>query len=232
MKTIGLIGGMSWESTVTYYQLLNRLARERLGGLHSAKLLMWSFDFADIEEHQAVGNWGAATAMMVDAARRVEFGGAQCLVICTNTMHKMAPEVSAAVDIPLIHIADATGTAIKSTTVSRPLLLATRYTMEQDFYRGHLRNKYGVDVVIPDDKDRTTVHDIIYHELCQGVISTESKRAYLEVVEQARRVEAVDSVIFGCTEVGLLIGHEDFDIPTFDSTKLHANAAIDFALEQ
>ena len=232
MKIIGLIGGMSWESTVTYYQLLNRLARERLGGLHSAKLLLWSFDFADIEEHQAAGNWGAATDMMVDAARRVESGGARCLVICTNTMHKMAPEVSAAVNIPLIHIADATGSAIKSTTVSRPFLLATRYTMEQDFYTGHLRNKHGIDVVIPDENGRTTVHDIIYRELCQGVISAESKQAYLDVVEQARRTEAVDSIIFGCTEVGLLIGPEDFDIPTFDTTELHAKAALDFALGQ
>lgn len=230
MKTIGLIGGMSWESTVTYYQLLNRLAREQLGGLHSAKLLMWSFDFAEIETHQASGNWVAATDMMVDAAKRVESGGAECLLICTNTMHKMAPEVSAAVNIPLIHIADATATAIKSTTIDRPLLLATRYTMEQDFYKGHLRNEHGVNVVVPDDAGRTIVHEVIYDELCQGVVSPESKRKYLEVVERARKIEAVDSVIFGCTEVGLLVGPGDFDIPTFDTTELHAKAALDFAL--
>jgi aspartate racemase len=230
MKTIGLIGGMSWESTVIYYQLLNRMARERLGGLHSAQLLMWSFDFADIEQHQASGNWAAATAMMVDAARRVERGGAQCLVICTNTMHKMAPQVSAAIDIPLLHIADATATAIKVSRVTRPLLLATRYTMEQDFYKGHLQQQHGIDVVIPDAAGRTVVHDIIYDELCQGVISPASKRKYLDVIDKARSRDNIDSIIFGCTEVVLLIEQSDLDVPTFDTTELHAKAALDFAL--
>ena len=230
MKTIGLIGGMSWESTVVYYQLLNRLARERLGALHSAKLLMWSFDFAEIEAHQAQGDWDAATRMMVDAAQRVERGGAECLVICTNTMHKMAPEVSAAIDIPLIHIADATAAAIKGSGISRPLLLATRYTMEQDFYKGHLAAHHGLEVTVPNHEGRTIVHDVIYDELCQGVISPASKQRYLDVVGQARRDDAVDGVIFGCTEVGLLVTEDDFDIPTVDTTRVHAETALDYAL--
>jgi len=230
MKTIGLIGGMSWESTVVYYQLLNRLARERLGGLHSAKLLMWSFDFAEIEALQASGNWDGATVAMVDAARAVVRGGAECLLICTNTMHKMAPEVQAAIDVPLIHIADATASAIQADTVKRPLLLATRYTMEQDFYTGRLRGEHGIDVRIPDDEGRATVHDIIYDELCQGVIKAASKYAYEEVVARARHADAVDGVIFGCTEVGLLVRSDDFDVPCFDTTEIHARAAIDFAI--
>ena len=229
MKTIGLIGGMSWESTVVYYQHLNRLARERLGGLHSAKLLMWSFDFAEIEALQASGDWAAATAAMVAAARKVERGGAECIVICTNTMHKMAGDVQAAVDIPLIHIADATAAAIKPHKIARPLLLATRYTMEQDFYKGHLKDRHGIGVMVPDDEGRTTVHDIIYEELCQGIVSPTSKQRYLDVVDRARG-QGADAVIFGCTEVGLLVGHGDFDIPAFDTTALHAEAALSFAL--
>jgi len=229
MKTIGLIGGMSWESTVVYYQMLNRMARERLGGLHSARLIMWSFDFAEIEALQATGDWDGATAAMVDAARNIEKGGADCVVICTNTMHKMADEVQSAVGIPLIHIADATAAAVKASGVSHPLLLATRYTMEQDFYKGRLRERHNIDATVPDDEGRTIVHDIIYEELCQGVVSEASKEHYLAVVVQAQDGGA-DSVIFGCTEVGLLVGASDFDIPTFDTTELHARAALDFAL--
>ena len=166
---------------------------------------------------------------MITAARSVERGGAACLIICTNTMHKMADEVQAAVDIPLIHIADATAAAIKESNAEHPLLMATRYTMEQDFYKGRLRNKHGIDVSIPDDDGRTTVHDVIYSELCQGVISPDSKRRYLDVVAAAEKSGA-DSVIFGCTEVGLLISQSDLEIPAFDTTELHAAAAIDFAL--
>ena len=229
MKTIGLIGGMSWESTVVYYQLLNRMARERLGGLHSAKLLLWSFDFAEIESLQASGDWEAATRAMVNAARSVEKGGAECIVICTNTMHKMAGDVQSAVVIPLIHIADATASAIKKTGSSRPLLLATRYTMEQDFYKGHLRDRHDIAVAIPDDVGRTVVHDIIYNELCQGIVRRESKASYLEIVKRSL-AEGADSVIFGCTEVGLLVSQSDFDVPAFDTTELHAKAALDFAI--
>jgi aspartate racemase len=231
MKTIGLIGGMSWESTVVYYQLLNRMARERLGDLHSAQLLLWSFDFAEIELLQARGDWSAATETMIEAAQRIERGGADCIVICTNTMHKMAADVQEAVQIPLIHIADATASAIKKTNLLKPLLLATRYTMEQDFYKGHLRDKHKIDVSIPDDEQRTDVHGIIYDELCQGIVSPSSKLRYLEIVkDQVSR--GADSVIFGCTEVGLLISQSDVDIPTFDTTELHARAAIEFALAE
>ncbi|MEP0521733.1 MAG: aspartate/glutamate racemase family protein [Hyphomicrobiales bacterium] len=230
MKTIGLIGGMSWESTVVYYQLLNRMARERLGGLHSAKLLLWSFDFADIEALQTKGDWNSATEAMIRAARALESGGAQCIVICTNTMHKMAEDVQQAIDIPLIHIADATAKAIKQTTAKKPLLLATRYTMEQDFYKGYLLAHHNLDVAIPDDNGRTIVHDIIYDELCQGIVSATSKARYLEVVQRARQ-KGADSVIFGCTEVGLLINQDDFSVPTFDTTAIHAASALEFAID-
>ena len=232
MKTIGLIGGMSWESTVIYYQLLNRMARERLGGLHSAKLLLWSFDFAEIEQFQASGDWKAAADAMVSAARNVENGGADCIVICTNTMHKLAGDVIAATRIPLIHIADATASAINHQGSQRPLLLATRYTMEQDFYKGHLSSEHGIEAVIPDDDGRTIVHDVIYDELCQGLVKQVSKQKYLDVVKHARDTAGIDSIIFGCTEVGLLIQQDDFDIPTFDTTELHAKAALDFALAE
>lgn len=228
MKTIGLIGGMSWESTVVYYQLLNRITREQAGGLHSAQLLLWSFDFAEIEALQANNNWPAATEKMIDAARSLEKGGAQCIVICTNTMHKMAAEVEAAVSIPLIHIADATATAIKATTVSTPLLLATGYTMEQDFYKGHLQEKHNIGVITPDKADRDLVHNIIYEELCQGVINSESRKQYQAVVERGI-ANGADGVIFGCTEVSLLLSPEDVPVPSFDTTELHARAALTFA---
>lgn len=230
MKTIGLIGGMSWESTVTYYQLLNRMARERLGGLHSAKLILWSFDFADIEALQAQDDWDAATSAMIDAAQALERGGADCLIICTNTMHKMATDVQDAVDIPLIHIADATAETIQSTNVKKPLLLATRYTMEQDFYKGHLRARHGLNVVVPNEAGRSVVHDIIYDELCQGIVNAASKERYLEVVKQSV-AEGADGIIFGCTEVGLLINQDDFTIPAFDTTAIHAAAALGFAID-
>ncbi|PVB59927.1 aspartate/glutamate racemase family protein [Labrenzia sp. 011] len=229
MKIIGLLGGMSWESTAVYYQMLNRMARERLGGLHSVKCLLWSFDFAEIEAAQAAGDWGKATDMMVEAARNLERGGAQCLVICTNTMHKMAGEVQAAVSIPLIHIADATAPAILEAGCKAPLLLATAYTMEQDFYKGHLKAAHGVEVRVPGPDDREEIHRIIYEELCRGEIWADSKATFLEVVAKEAAAGA-DGVIFGCTEIGLLASAEDFAIPAFDTTELHAKAALDFAL--
>lgn len=228
MKTIGLIGGLSWESTAIYYRLLNETVRRRFGGLHSAKLLLWSFDFAEIEALQAAGDWAAATDLMADAARRLEGAGADCLVICSNTMHRMAGEVEAATALPLIHIADATAAAIKTSPARRPLLLATRYTMEQPFYKARLAERHGIEVLIPDDAGRTTVHQIIYEELCRGIVRPESKAAYLEVVARGR-TQGADGVIFGCTEVGMIIAPEDFDIPVFDTTLLHAEAAIAFA---
>ena len=229
MRTIGLIGGMSWESTATYYQLLNRQARVRLGGLHSAKLLLWSFDFAEIETLQASGDWDAATANMIEAARNLQRGGADCVLICTNTMHRMADEVQAAIDIPLLHIADATAAAIKAAESISPLLLGTRFTMEQAFYKGYLEKEHGIVVRIPDEAQRATVHDVIYDELCQGIVSPASKKRYLDIVGDAVGAGA-DGVIFGCTEVGLLIAPEDLSVPAFVTTELHAAAALDFAL--
>ncbi len=230
MKTIGLLGGMSWESTAVYYQTLNRMARERLGGLHSAKCVIWSFDFAEIEAAQAAGDWGRATDMMIAAARNLERGGAECLVICTNTMHKMASELQAAVGIPLVHIADATAPAIKAAGSRAPLLLATRYTMEQDFYKGHLEKEHGITVRVPETDDREEVHRIIYEELCRGEVWADSKQTCLEIVEKEAS-KGADGVIFGCTEIGLLVKAEDFKVPAFDTTVLHAQAALEFALE-
>jgi aspartate racemase len=230
MKTLGLIGGMSWESTAIYYRLLNEIVRERLGGLHSAKLLLWSFDFAEIAERQHAGDWEGAGALLVEAARRLEAGGAEGLVICTNTMHKLADAVQAAVSVPLIHIADATGRAVVEAGVKRPALLATRFTMERDFYKGRLADKYGLQPIVPDQAGRDMVHKVIYDELCQGIVKPDSKSAYLDEVGRMRRNDQVDGVIMGCTEITMLIGQGDFDIPVFDTTRIHAEAAIDFAL--
>lgn len=232
MKTLGLIGGMSWESTAIYYRLMNELVRERLGGLHSAKLLLWSFDFAEVAERQHGGDWAGAAAMMVDAARKLETGGAEALLICTNTMHKMADQVQAAVSIPLIHIADATAEAMTAKRVSKPILLATRFTMEQDFYKGRLAARHGIDPVIPDEAGRDTVHRIIYEELVRGIVTAPSKAAYLAEVDRLRMGNTVDGLIMGCTEITMLIGQDDFDIPVFDTTRIHAEAAVGFALEE
>ena len=230
MKTLGLIGGMSWESTAIYYRLLNEIVRERLGGLHLAKLLLWSFDFAEIAERQHAGDWEGAGVLLVEAARRLESGGAEALVICTNTMHKLADAVQAAVSIPLIHIADATGRAVVGAGAKRPALLATRFTMEQDFYKGRLAGEYGLRPIVPDQAGRDMVHKVIYDELCQGIVRPESKSAYLDEVGRMRRDDRVDGVIMGCTEITMLIGQGDFDLPVFDTTRIHAEAAIDFAL--
>lgn len=229
MKTIGLIGGMSWESTVVYYESLNRMARERLGGLHSAQLLLWSFDFADIEALQMSNDWVSATQSMVEAAQNLQRGGADCVLICTNTMHKMADDVQAAIDIPLLHIADAAATAVKAGGLSKPLLLGTRFTMEQDFYKAHLANEHGIEVSIPNVAQRKIIHDVIYDELCRGVVREQSKRDYLEIIDDAIS-QGADAVIFGCTEIGLLITDSDLTVPGLDTTALHAAAALDFAL--
>lgn len=230
MKTLGLLGGMSWESTAIYYRLLNEIVRERLGGLHSAKLLLHSFDFAEIAERQHHGDWDGAGVLLADAARKLEAGGAEGLLICTNTMHKLAGQVQAAVSIPLIHIADATAVAVKGAGVRRPALLATRFTMEQDFYKGRLADKYGLEPMVPDRAGRDMVHRVIYDELCQGIVSAPSKAAYLDEVTRLQRDEKIDGVIMGCTEITMLIGQGDFDIPVFDTTRIHAEAAVNFAL--
>ncbi|TPM28774.1 aspartate/glutamate racemase family protein [Mesorhizobium sp. B2-3-4] len=230
MKTLGLIGGMSWESTAIYYRLLNEIVRERLGGLHSAKLLLWSFDFAEIAERQHHGDWDGAGALLADVARKLEAGGAQGLVLCTNTMHKLADQVQAAVSVPLIHIADATAAAISRAGLRRPALLATRFTMEQDFYKGRLADKYGLSPVVPDAAGRDMVHRVIYDELCRGIVSQASKAAYVAEANRLRGEEGADSLIMGCTEITMLIGQGDFDIPVFDTTRIHAEAAVEFAL--
>jgi aspartate racemase len=229
MKTLGLIGGMSWESTTLYYQLLNRMARERLGGQHSAKLVLWSVDFAPIARMQAAGLWDEATAAMVDAARRLERAGAEAIVICANTMHRMADEVAAAVSPPLLHVADATAASIRIAGARRPLLLATRFTMEQGFYRERLK-KHGVEALIPAEPDRVRLHSIIFDELVQGRFKLASKDALVAMTERAARAEGADAVILGCTEFALLVKPDDLPLPVFDTTEIHAKAAMDFAL--
>ncbi|HEY0328286.1 MAG TPA: aspartate/glutamate racemase family protein [Rhodopseudomonas sp.] len=229
MQTIGLIGGMSWESTAVYYRRLNEQIRTRLGGLHSADILMRSIDFDAIVSLQKQGHWDEACQILADIARVLEQGGAGCLLICTNTMHKLADEVQQAVSIPLLHIADVTAEAVKAEGLRRPLLLATRYTMEQDFYVERLRDRFGLDPVIPDAEGRTVIHDIIFDELCQGIVSDASRNLYLEVIAQGK-AKGADCVILGCTEICLLVGPEHIDLPVFDSTLLHADAAIEFSM--
>ncbi|MFI4936424.1 MAG: aspartate/glutamate racemase family protein [Caulobacterales bacterium] len=231
MKTLGLIGGMSWESTTSYYQLLNRMARDALGGQHSAKLILWSIDFAPMAALQSAGLWDEATTIMIDAARRLEGAGAEALVICANTMHLMADDVAAAVSIPLIHVADATAAAIVGARVKRPLLLATRYTMEQTFYRERLRRR-GVETLIPAEPDRARLHAIIFDELVQGRFKLSSKQAVIEMTQSAVRGDRADGVIFGCTEIALLLTPDDLPVPVFDTTELHARAAMAFALAE
>ena len=229
MKTIGLIGGLSWESSIEYYRLINQAAQRRLGGVHSAQCLMYSFDFGEIEALQAVGDWEAATARMLDAARRLEVAGADCLVICSNTMHRMADDIEAAVALPLIHIADATAAPIRDAGIRRVGLLGTRYTMEQDFYRGRMIDGYGLDVLIPDEAGRAIVHSVIYDELVRGQINAASRRAYQAVITELQTTGA-QAVILGCTEIGLLISAGDSPLPVYDTTRLHALAALEWAL--
>ncbi len=219
---------MSWESTAVYYQLLNRMTRERLGASHSAPLILWSVDFEPITHMQAEGRWDEATAILANAARRLEAAGAEGLLICANTMHRMAEEVQAAVSIPLIHVADATAMAVKAAGVRRPLLLATRYTMEEAFYRDRLA-RGGVEVVIPGEVDSERLQRMIFEELVRGVFNPQSKFALLQIVG-AERANGADGVILGCTEFGLLVGPGDIHVPTFDTTEIHARAGLDFAL--
>jgi aspartate racemase len=228
-QVIGLIGGMSWKSSAEYYRLINDDVRARLGGLHSARCLMWSFDFADIETLQCTDRGDEAAALMVDAAQRLERGGADFLVIATNTMHIAAPQVQAATSLHLLHIADPTAQAVKKAGLGRVGLLGTAFTMERDFYKGRLAHEHGLDVLIPDAPDRATVHRIIYEELVQGHIRDASRQAYREVIARlvARGAEAI---ILGCTEIMLLVAPEDSPVPLYDTTRLHAQAAVSRAL--
>ena len=230
MKTIGLLGGMSWESTQTYYRLLNEGVKTRLGGLHSAKIVLYSVDFADIEALQHKGDWGATARILSDAALSLEKAGADFLVIGTNTMHKVAPEIEQVLRIPLLHIADATAKVLARDGISRVGLLGTRFTMEQAFYRERLENA-GIDVVIPDEPQRHLIHRVIYEELCLGQIVADSRRAYLEVVDSLAE-RGAEAVILGCTEIGLLIRQDDTPVPLYDTTGIHAAQAVELALAE
>lgn len=230
MKTIGLLGGMSWESTQTYYRLLNEGVKTRLGGLHSAKIVLYSVDFADIEALQHKGDWGATARILSDAALSVQKAGADFLMIGTNTMHKVAPEIEQAIGIPLLHIADATAKVLARDGISRVGLLGTRFTMEQAFYRERLENA-GIDVVIPDEPQRHLIHRVIYEELCLGQIVADSRRAYLEVVDSLAE-RGAEAVILGCTEIGLLIRQADTPVPLYDTTGIHAAQAVELALAE
>lgn len=231
MKTIGLLGGMSWESSIEYYRIINETVRKRLGGLHSAKSIMYSVDFADIELLQEQGRWNEATALMIDGAERLERGGADFLLICTNTMHKMADAVEVQIQIPLLHIADATAETLKARDIKQIGLLGTQFTMEQDFYKGRLTEKHGLQVLVPNQGEREIIHRVIYDELCVGVVSPSSKEAFKQVINQLAE-RGVEGVILGCTEIGLLIGEKDSPVPVFDTTKIHAVAAVEYALSE
>ncbi|MBM9514131.1 aspartate/glutamate racemase family protein [Desulfogranum marinum] len=229
MKTIGLLGGMSWESTVGYYRAINMGVKSALGGLHSAKIVMYSVDFDPIEKLQHQNNWSATASILADAASKIEAGGADFLLICTNTMHKVAQQVEEAINIPLLHIADATAEALLNDGVSTVGLLGTGFTMEEDFYKGRLHTKYGVNVVIPNPADRAIVHDVIYRELCQGKITGQSKKEYLRIIESLAK-KGAQAVILGCTEIGMLVKQEDTATALYDTTILHASKAVKYAL--
>lgn len=230
MKTIGLIGGMSWESTVTYYQIVNETIKRELGGLHSAKVLLYSVDFAEIEKYQASGEWEKSAEVLADAAMNLEKAGADYIVICTNTMHKVAPEIQKKISIPIIHIAEATADELKLKGISKVGLLGTKYTMTQEFYKSKLIDA-GIEVVIPDQAGVETVNDIIYNELCLGIISEESKKKYLGIIADLEESGA-QGVILGCTEIGLLIQQKDTKLPVFDTTQIHATKAALMAIDE
>jgi aspartate racemase len=228
MRTLGLLGGMSWESTVTYYALINQGVRDRLGGLHSARLVLYSVDFAEVERLQMAGDWDRAGDLLADAAHALQRAGAQSLVICTNTMHKVVPRIEAGLAVPVLHIADATAECIKARGISRVALLGTRFTMEQDFYRERLVAQ-GLGVLTPAAPAREELHRIIYDELCQGVIR-ETSRTMLQKWMAELVAEGAQGIILGCTEIGLLVGDADTSVPTFDTARIHAEAAVDWAL--
>lgn len=230
LLTIGLVGGMSWESSAEYYRIINRAVRERAGGAHSARSLMYSVDVGEIERLQHAGDWEALTGQMIDAARRLERGGADLIVLCTNTMHRMADAVTASVRIPLLHIADPTAEKIKALGMRRVGLLGTAFTMEQSFYKGRLADRHGLEVLVPDEADRKAVHEIIYRELVVGIVSAESRAVFRQVITRLVD-EGAEAIILGCTEIMLLVRSEDSTVPLFDTTTLHALAAVEQAFE-
>ena len=231
MKTVGLLGGMSWESTVPYYQTINRVVGERLGGLHSAKVVMYSVDFHDIEQLQHAARWTEAGEILVTAARAVQRAGAEFLILCTNTMHKVAPQIEAAVDLPLLHIADATATRVKAAGLRRMGLLGTKFTMEEDFYRGRLERRHGIEVLVPPAEQRAMVHRVIYEELCRGRVMEDSRQRYRRAVCDLVQ-QGAEGVILGCTEIGLLLGPQDADVPLFDTAQIHAEEAALYSVAQ
>jgi aspartate racemase len=231
MKTIGLLGGMSWESTILYYQWLNEGVRERLGGLHSAKILMHSFDFAEIEQYQASGQWRQAGERLAAAAAALEAAGADLVLICTNLMHKVAPTVSGRISVPLLHIAAATGSAIRRQGLTRVGLLGARYTMEEDFYRQRLHDEFGLAVLIPEADEREYVHRVIFDDLCQGKFTAEARGNFLAIIDKLRS-QGAQGVVLGCTEIPLLIRQEDVALPLFNTTALHARYALEYAFAE
>lgn len=229
MKTIGLIGGMSWESSLEYYRIVNETVKEKLGGLHSCKCLMYSVDFGVIEALQHQNKWDELTKLMIEAAQNLKHGGADFIVICTNTMHKMAPEIEHATGLNVLHIADVTGAAISKNQIQKVGLLGTRFTMEGDFYKKRLKDNYDIEVIIPEDADRQIIHDIIYNELCLGIIKDDSRQRYIDIINKLC-ANGAEGIILGCTEIPLLIKQSDVLIPVYDTTKIHAESAVDFAL--
>ncbi len=229
MKTIGLIGGMSWESTITYYQLINEAVKERLGGLHSAKILLYSVDFAELEALMSRGEWDKSAELLADVAKRLEQAGADCVLICTNTFHKVAPQVREAIRVPLLHIAEASAEELLAHGIKKVGLLGTKYTMTQAFYRDKLTER-GVEVVIPEGDDIDLVNRVIFGELCLGVVKDDSRAQYLRVIADLRR-RGAEGILLGCTELGLILRQEDVELPLFDTTVIHANQAAKFALE-
>jgi len=231
MKTIGLIGGMSWESTLEYYRIINEAVKEKLGGSHSAKCLIYSFDFAEIEKLQHIGDWDRLAALMIDAARRLEKCGAELIIICTNTMHKVAGQVQSNINIPLIHIVDAVGEKIVEKKIGTVGLLGTRFTMEDPFYKDRLEEKFKIKVLIPNFEERKIIHEIIYGELVQGILRKSSKEKFKEIIENLKE-KGIEGVILGCTEIPLLIKQSDIDIPVFDTTRIHALKTVELALKE
>jgi len=230
MKTIGLLGGMSWESTVGYYQAINKGIKESLGGLHSAKIAMYSVDFDPIEKLQHSGDWEGTAEILIDGARNIQAAGADVLLICTNTMHKVAPQIEKAIDIPLLHIADATAEVLVTKGINTVGLLGTAFTMEQDFYKGRLSNNYGLTVHIPSEADRKIVHNVIYQELCLGKVNPASKIEYLRIIEDLAN-QGAEAVILGCTEIGILVNQKDTDVTLLDTTYIHAKKAVEYAIK-
>ncbi|USE72022.1 aspartate racemase [Pseudoalteromonas maricaloris] len=229
MKQLGLIGGMSWESTQSYYQLINQTVKAKLGGLHSAKLCLYSVDFAEIAELQAAGDWQKMTTILAGAATSLKLAGSDAIVICTNTMHKISDEISAASGLPILHIADATAKRLKDDSVKRVTLLGTMFTMQQNFYKARLQDLHGIEVITPDGDQQTLVHNIIYDELCRGEVNASSRQTYLDIIDTLYQ-QGAEGVVLGCTEIGLLVQQVHTQVPLYDTTKLHAEAVVEWSL--